>query len=213
MYKPDTARARDFWTNLQEAWMKLYGAPYPTAAAIIGHSPAGGCLFAMSCEYRVMLPKYTIGLNETQLGIVAPSWFMATMRNTISAREAEMALTLGKLFTTDEALRIGMIDEIAADRAEAIAKCEAFLSRYQKIPSSARNLTKHYLRHKDVQDLLDKQKADTDIFIDFITGKQIQKSLGMFIAVLKVRKLVKSLTKPFSSIMKMFGGKSKIKKS
>lgn len=160
-----------------------------------------------------MLPKYTIGLNETQLGIVAPSWFMATMRNTISAREAEMALTLGKLFTTDEALRIGMIDEIAADRAEAIAKCEAFLSRYQKIPSSARNLTKHYLRHKDVQDLLDKQKADTDIFIDFITGKQIQKSLGMFIAVLKVRKLVKSLTKPFSSIMKMFGGKSKIKKS
>ena len=35
----------------------------------------GGCLLAMSCEYRVMLPKFTIGLNETQLGIVAPTWF------------------------------------------------------------------------------------------------------------------------------------------
>lgn len=40
-----------------------------------GHSPAGGCLFAMSCDYRVMVgPNYTIGLNETKLGIVAPKW-------------------------------------------------------------------------------------------------------------------------------------------
>jgi hypothetical protein len=40
-----------------------------------GHSPAGGCLLAVSCEYRVMVgPKYTIGLNETQLGIIAPKW-------------------------------------------------------------------------------------------------------------------------------------------
>jgi enoyl-CoA hydratase/carnithine racemase len=40
-----------------------------------GHSPAGGCLLALSCEYRVMVgPKYTVGLNETQLGIVAPKW-------------------------------------------------------------------------------------------------------------------------------------------
>jgi 3,2-trans-enoyl-CoA isomerase len=40
-----------------------------------GHSPAGGCLLALCCEYRVMVgPKYTIGLNEAQLGIVAPKW-------------------------------------------------------------------------------------------------------------------------------------------
>lgn len=40
-----------------------------------GHSPAGGCLLALSCEYRVMVgPKYTIGLNESRVGIVAPKW-------------------------------------------------------------------------------------------------------------------------------------------
>lgn len=32
-----------------------------------GHSPAGGCLMSMSCDYRIMAPNYTIGLNETQL--------------------------------------------------------------------------------------------------------------------------------------------------
>lgn len=92
MYKPDPKRARDFWRTLQDCWLKLYGSPFPTAAAINGHAPAGGCLFSISCEYRVMLPNFTIGLNETKLGIVAPTWFQASMRNTISLRDA------GKLF-------------------------------------------------------------------------------------------------------------------
>lgn len=63
----------------------------------------------MSCEYRVMVGgKYTIGLNETALGIVAPPWFQDTMRNTISPRTAELALTLGTLFSADEALKVGL---------------------------------------------------------------------------------------------------------
>ena len=33
-----------------------------------GHSPAGGCLMAMSCDYRIMARgPYKIGLNETLL--------------------------------------------------------------------------------------------------------------------------------------------------
>lgn len=42
-----------------------------------GSSPAGGCLIALSCDYRIMAenPKYVIGLNEAQLGIVAPFWY------------------------------------------------------------------------------------------------------------------------------------------
>ena len=41
-----------------------------------GVSPAGGCLISLTCDYRVLAdnPKYTMGLNETLLGIVAPSW-------------------------------------------------------------------------------------------------------------------------------------------
>ncbi|CAG2063789.1 unnamed protein product, partial [Timema podura] len=73
MYRPKSDRIRLFWSKLQEMWLKLYGSAYPTVAAINGHSPAGGCLLALSCDYRVMVgPKYTIGLNETQLGIIAP---------------------------------------------------------------------------------------------------------------------------------------------
>lgn len=71
-----------------------------------GHSPAGGCLLAVSCEHRVMCPNFTIGLNETRLGIVAPQFFVDSLQNTVSNRVAEKALTLGTLFKTDEALQV-----------------------------------------------------------------------------------------------------------
>lgn len=46
-----------------------------------GSSPAGGCLMSITCDYRIMAdnPRYSIGLNETQLGIVAPFWLAKKM--------------------------------------------------------------------------------------------------------------------------------------
>lgn len=34
MYKPDPQRVKEFWTNLQGLWIKLYGSSVPSAAAI-----------------------------------------------------------------------------------------------------------------------------------------------------------------------------------
>jgi Delta3-Delta2-enoyl-CoA isomerase len=122
-------------------------------------------------------------------------------------------LALGTLFKSDEALRIGLIDEIAVDKAEAIAKSETFLLKFQNIPPQARTAAKMYIRGKDIQKLITNRQADSDLFVSVISEKKIQKQLGLFVAVLKARKIFKTLTKPFTTIMKMFGGKSKIKKS
>jgi enoyl-CoA hydratase/carnithine racemase len=54
--------------------MRLYVSRLATVAAVNGASPAGGCMLAMSCDGRVMTEGSRIGLNETLLGIVAPSW-------------------------------------------------------------------------------------------------------------------------------------------
>lgn len=188
MYQPDPARMRDFWSTLQDVWLKLYGSPFATAAAINGHAPAGGCLLAMSCEYRVMLPKFTIGLNETQLGIMAPTWFIATMRNTVSSRVAEAALTAGTLFTTEEALKAGMIDEIGLDKADALTRCETFLGRFKKISPVARALTKQQFRLKEIRELEDNRAADIDNFVAATNNPKVQQSLGLYIEALKKRK-------------------------
>uniref|UniRef100_A0A8C4NN84 Enoyl-CoA delta isomerase 1, mitochondrial n=1 Tax=Eptatretus burgeri TaxID=7764 RepID=A0A8C4NN84_EPTBU len=67
----------EFWRAVQEIWIKLYGSSLANIAAINGSSPAGGCLLALCSDYRIMAnnPHFTIGLNETRLGIVAPFWY------------------------------------------------------------------------------------------------------------------------------------------
>lgn len=69
-------------------------------------------MLAVCCEYRVMVQDYTIGLNETRLGISAPFFFQSAFRNVLPAREAEKALTLGTMFSTDEAFKVYLLSHI-----------------------------------------------------------------------------------------------------
>lgn len=186
MYKPNQDRLKKFWTTLQDMWLKLYSTPYPTVAAINGHSPAGGCLLALSCEYRIMVgPKFTIGLNETLLGMVAPRWFQDSMRNVLSRRDAELALTMGKMFSTEEALKVGLIDSVAKDKDDAITQANDFLAKTKKIPRVARNLTKQACRNEAIEWLHQNKDLDLQIFLTFINQPVMQKGLELYLESLK----------------------------
>ncbi|KAL3285130.1 hypothetical protein HHI36_019254 [Cryptolaemus montrouzieri] len=181
----EEGRLKKFWTALQDVWIKLYGHSAPTVACINGHAPAGGCLLALSCEYRVMLKQKTIGLNETKLGIVAPLWFIASMENVIGRRLTELSLTTGKMYTTEEALKIGLIDEIAEDTNDAVSKSENFLKLFQNISPFARSQTKKFIRGNTVQSLVKTREADLKAFIDDITSEKVQKGLKVYMESLK----------------------------
>ncbi|MBK7640026.1 MAG: enoyl-CoA hydratase/isomerase family protein [Bacteroidetes bacterium] len=60
--------------------------PKPLVAAITGHSPAGGCIIGICCDYRVMAKgNYKIGLNEIPVGIIVPKGIMALYSRCIGA--------------------------------------------------------------------------------------------------------------------------------
>lgn len=132
-----------------------------------------------------MLPNFTIGLNETKLGIVAPTWFQASMRNVLPPRLAERALTLGSMFSTDEALKIGLIDDVANDKADALAKCEKFLAQFAKISPDARAITKKQFRSKDIADLETRREEDLQLFLFVVNQPKVQKGLEIYLESLK----------------------------
>lgn len=132
-----------------------------------------------------MLPKFTIGLNETQLGIVAPLWFQATMKNTIPIRQAELALTQGRMFTAEQALNIGLVDELATDKADALAKCEKFIESFRKIPREARAVSKQSFRGQAIQDLENNREQDIQMFVYAVTLPKTQKNLEGYLERLK----------------------------
>ena len=68
--EPDSYVA-EFLAALARAFLAVFTHPRPTVAAINGHAIAGGCLFALCCDTRVM-GAGTIGLTELAVGVRFP---------------------------------------------------------------------------------------------------------------------------------------------
>ncbi|NXF80965.1 ECI1 isomerase, partial [Sclerurus mexicanus] len=179
----------EFWRAVQELWLRLYGSNMVTVAAVNGSSPAGGCLVAMSCDYRIMAenPKFSIGLNETQLGIVAPFWFKDTFLNVVGQRIAERSLQLGSLYSAPEALKLGLVDELVPEE-KLLEKASAVMAQWLALPDHARQLTKSMMRKAVLDRLVAHREEDIKYFINFISKESIQKSLRMYMEMLKKKK-------------------------
>uniref|UniRef100_A0A8C7WNL7 Enoyl-CoA delta isomerase 1, mitochondrial n=1 Tax=Oryzias sinensis TaxID=183150 RepID=A0A8C7WNL7_9TELE len=189
MYGRSPERCGEFWKAVQEMWLKLYGSDMITIAAINGSSPAGGCLMALTCDYRIMAdqPRYTIGLNETLLGIVAPFWFKDTMANTVGHRTTEMALQLGLLYNPSEALKVGLVDQLVPED-QILSAATQTMTKWLAIPDHARQITKSMMRKPTIDRLTSNREADIQNFVNFITKDSIQKSLRAYLEILKKKK-------------------------
>ncbi|KUF93025.1 mannitol dehydrogenase [Phytophthora nicotianae] len=128
--------------------------------------------------------KPMIGLNETQLGIVAPTWFRDTFVNTIGHREAEKMLGLGLQVDATKAKSIGLVDEAVA-LEEVFPRAETAMGKWLAIPDMARVKTKQLMRQETADRLIAIREKDLEAFTDFAQTDKVQKSLGMYLASLK----------------------------
>jgi len=194
LYQPKSENhLRKFWKSFQQLFIDIYSCKFTTIAAIEGHAPAGGCMVAMACDYRIMVDNplgNTIGLSETKLGIVAPYWLADLMVNTIGYRQAEKALGLGLLYTPEKALDMGLIDEVISIDQDINETLYEEAMKWAKIPLLARQKSKMLLRRKLLQNLEKNREHDIDSFCEFVMNEHVQKSLGLYIQNLKQKKQV-----------------------
>eukprot|EP00096_Caligus_rogercresseyi_P009942 TRINITY_DN3488_c0_g1_i1.p1 TRINITY_DN3488_c0_g1~~TRINITY_DN3488_c0_g1_i1.p1 ORF type:complete len:276 (+),score=61.14 TRINITY_DN3488_c0_g1_i1:71-898(+) len=184
----DSSKVDSVGTAFRNLSATLYGSVHkPFAAAISGYAPAGGTLLSMCSDYRVATPKSVLGLNESVIGIVAPEWMNLMYENLIGPRQAELALMLGSLYPSEEALRLGLIDEIAEDKEAAMAKCEQMLRRLIHEPEAkAREISKAISRGKVMKSL----EADADglELASFFKKPEVQANITAYVESLKKRK-------------------------
>ncbi|PBJ83359.1 enoyl-CoA hydratase [Lysobacteraceae bacterium NML93-0399] len=178
---PDAAALREAWEAFFAAARALAAAPMPVAAALAGHAPAGGCVLALCCDYRVMASgAYRIGLNETQVGLVAPEGIQRLMRRTVGARQAERLLVGGLLVDADEALRLGLVDELAGIDEVAI-RARIWLESLLALPRAPMLETRAIAR-ADLVDALHADHIDLGRFIDAWNAPDTQAGLRALVA-------------------------------
>ncbi|KAL6476199.1 hypothetical protein MHYP_G00146980 [Metynnis hypsauchen] len=178
-----------FWRGVQDLWLKLYSSSKIMIAAINGASPAGGCLMALCCDYRILAdnPRYKIGLNEAQLGIVAPFWFKDSMVNTVGYRIAEEAIQFGVMYSPADALKIGLVDQVVPED-KVFSTAKETMEKWFDIPDHARQISKSMMRKPTIDRMVANREADVKNFVGFVSKDSIQKSLEMYMAMLKMKK-------------------------
>lgn len=197
LYQPDADRLPLFWGAFQQLFLDLYGChSLTTVAALEGPAPAGGCMLALSCDYRVAGASTRIGLNESHLGIVAPPWMCRQYIDMLGHRRAELALLSGTLFPPEEALKAGLVDELVVEsdggndnedgsgysptEMAAIQKARGFVG----IPPAARASVKALTRQPLIDRLEREREKDVGFFCDFVTSPTAQENIGRYLEAL-----------------------------
>ncbi|WP_336966729.1 enoyl-CoA hydratase/isomerase family protein [Sphingobium aquiterrae] len=93
----------------------LAHAEKPVIAAIDGDCIGGGCGLAMACDIRIASPTARLGITPARLGIVYSLFDTRLLVDLVGPAQAKRVLFSAALMGADEALRIGLIDEIADD--------------------------------------------------------------------------------------------------
>lgn len=162
----DRAAMRDFWDDFFGVCAALARAPIPIVAAVTGHSPAGGAVFALYCDYRIMAEgDFRIGLNEVRVGLTVPACIQSALCRLIGAHRAERMLVAGAMLDGAAALRAGFVDELVPI-AEVVPHALAWLDELLQLPRPAMLGTRSVAR-ADLARLFDAPAAlPVDTFLD-----------------------------------------------
>lgn len=93
----------------------LAHAVKPVIAAIDGDAIGGGCGLAIACDLRIASPAARLGITPAKLGIVYSLFDTKLLVDLVGPARAKRILFTGMLHGAEEALAIGLVDQVAAD--------------------------------------------------------------------------------------------------
>ena len=86
--------------------------PCPVIAAVNGFALGGGCELAMACDIRICSDNAKFGQPEVGLGIIPGFSGTVRLARLVGMGMAKQLIYTGKVIKADEALRIGLVNEV-----------------------------------------------------------------------------------------------------
>ncbi len=123
----------------------------PVIAAVHGRALAGGCGLATACDLVLATNTARFGYPEVKIGFV-PAMVAAILRRNLGEKKSFELLTQGFEYSAQEALRLGLVNQLFTEENFADAVIE-YASRYASVSGSAVAMTKRLLYDIDADDL------------------------------------------------------------
>ena len=159
--------AEAFGKQGNDVMRKLEAFPIPTIAAVGGYALGGGCEVALACDFRIAAQDAKLGQPEILLGIIPGAGGTQRLARLVGPARAKDLIFSGRFVGADEALAIGLVDEVVpADEVYAAARRR--MTRYVAGPALALRAAK--------------EAIDRGLETDLQTGLEIERMLfsGLF---------------------------------
>jgi 3,2-trans-enoyl-CoA isomerase len=183
----DRDAVRAAWADFISLLELITNSPIPIVAAITGHSPAGGAVVALYCDYRVMAEgHFKIGLNEVEVGIILPPLLFGALRRQVGSHHAERIGVAGMLISAEEAYRINLVDELAEPEdvvPRALARCEHLL----RLPPVAMAESRRNARRDLVELVREFGESSLDNLVENWFSDETQAALNALVARLAAK--------------------------
>ena len=124
----ENEKLQQFAREIKEVFRALESPGVPVVAAINGSALGIGFELALACHHRVVIkdPSIRLGHPEVGLGFMPSGGGVVRLLWLLGVEKAFRFLETGKGTTPNEALQMGVIDELAANEKEMLEKAKCF---------------------------------------------------------------------------------------
>lgn len=142
MLNYDSLQAREYAQLGLKTMQRIEDLSIPVIASVNGFALGGGCELALACEIRYASEDAKFGQPEVSLGIIPGFGGTQRLNRLVGISYAKELIYTGKLINAQEALRIGLVNQVFKNEelesetlklADSIAKQSTSAVRYAKI--------------------------------------------------------------------------------
>jgi enoyl-CoA hydratase len=182
----DRRQMHRFMSRFSACLIVMVTCPKPVVAALAGHALAGGCVLALTAEWRILREGALIGLNEVKVGVPLPFGVTTILHDAVRTPRAEEIALLGRNYADADAVEAGLAHEILPAEGFEPA-CLERLQEYADRDPKAYATTKTYLRSAAVERIRANDAMLVEQFLDCWFSDETRKRIDAIIASLDSR--------------------------
>lgn len=148
-----------YYGDTGDVYERVAALPQPTVSAIAGWCLGAGLELALATDFRIADTTAVFGLPEVELGIVPSSGGTQRLVRLLGPARAKELMLLRPRVDAEEALRLGLVTEVAAER-RALLRAVEVAERIASLPPLAASYA------KQAADALAEASRETGILVE-----------------------------------------------